>query len=104
MPHRCLGSYTGHSRVYSDLRKSTGPGIAGNTKVVQGAANLHHEVAHAFFPQANGVFGDATALDTTDNVFDGNTATRHLAVEGFLLVRERATFGLLDRARVLYTW
>jgi len=37
---------------------------------VQGTTELHHQIADAFFPEADAVFDDATPLDTTVDMLD----------------------------------
>ena len=38
--------------------------------MVQGPAAYHHQIADAFFPQADAVFDDATTLDTIIDMLD----------------------------------
>ena len=37
---------------------------------MQGTAEFHHEIADPLLPQADAVFDDAAALDTTVDMFD----------------------------------
>jgi hypothetical protein len=40
-------------------------GREAHPEVVQGTTDVHHQIADALLPQADPVFDDATALDTT---------------------------------------
>ena len=46
------------------------PGCEAYPEVMQGTAQFHHEIADALLPQADPVFDDATALDTTVDMLD----------------------------------
>src|SRR5262245_57079419 len=46
------------------------PRVQAYPEVVQGAAELHHQVADPLLPQADAVFHDATPLDTAVDVLD----------------------------------
>jgi hypothetical protein len=46
------------------------PRVQAYPEVVQGAAELHHQVADPLLPQADPVFHDATPLDTAVDVLD----------------------------------
>src|SRR4051794_9401410 len=43
-------------------------------KVMQGTADFHHPIADALLPQADPVFDDAAALDTTVDMLDAQAA------------------------------
>jgi hypothetical protein len=46
------------------------PGVQAHPEVVQGTAELHHEIADARLPQAEPVFHNAAALDTAVDVLN----------------------------------
>ena len=46
------------------------PGVQAHPEIVQGTAELHHEIADARLPQADPVFHNPTTLDTTVDVLD----------------------------------
>jgi hypothetical protein len=58
-------------------------------EVVQSAAEFHHQIANAFFPQADAVFDDATTLDTAVNMIDPEPTLVERLVGPLLLSRER---------------
>src|SRR5262245_38638130 len=46
------------------------PGVQAHPEVVQGTAELHHEIADALLPQADPVFHHATTLDAAVDMLD----------------------------------
>jgi hypothetical protein len=48
------------------------PGCEVHPEVVQGTAQLHHEITDALLPQADPVFHNATTLDTAVERLSGN--------------------------------
>ena len=50
------------------------PRSQAHPEVVQGTAELHHEIADAFFPQADTIFDDPTTLDTAVDMLDPQPA------------------------------
>jgi len=46
------------------------PGVQAHPEIVQGTAELHHEIADALLPQADPVFHNATTLDATVDMLD----------------------------------
>jgi hypothetical protein len=46
------------------------PGTQTDPEVMQGTAELHHQIADALLPQAHPVFHNATALDAAVDVLD----------------------------------
>src|SRR5262249_44769798 len=57
-------------------------------EVVEGTAEFHHQIADAFFPQAEAVFDDATTLDTTVHVLDPQPTLVQRLVRQLLLSRQ----------------
>jgi len=64
---------------------------------VQGAAELHHQVADSLLPQADAVFHDATALDTAVDVLDPQPTLVEHEIRPVLLPRELLAAGFLGR-------
>ena len=54
-------------------------------EVMQGTAEFHHQIADTLLPQADPVFDDATALDTTVDMLDAETAIMQGLVGQLLL-------------------
>ena len=46
------------------------PGVQAHPEIVQGTAELHHEIADALLPQADPVFHTPTTLDTAVDMLD----------------------------------
>src|SRR5215470_9360704 len=59
-----------------------------HSEVMQGTAQFHHEIADAFFPQADPVFDDATTLDTAVDMLDPQPPLVECLVRPLLLRRE----------------
>jgi hypothetical protein len=51
---------------------------------VQGTAEFHHEIADTLLPQADAIFDDATALDTTVDLLDASPTMVQGLVGAFL--------------------
>jgi len=51
---------------------------------MQAAGNLHHQVRHALYGQAEDIFDNATPFDPRDHVFDHHTRAGEDAVEQLL--------------------
>ena len=64
---------------------------------MQGTAEFHDQIPQASFEQAQGVFDDATALDTTIDMLNAHPATGHRVISRLLLGRQRVATGLLGR-------
>jgi len=64
---------------------------------VQGTAEFHHQIADAFFPQADAVFDDATALDTAVDMLDPQPTVMQGLVGQFLLSCQFLPAGFLRR-------
>jgi len=45
--------------------------VQAHPEIVQGATELHHEIADALLPQANPVLHDAAALDAAVDILEG---------------------------------
>jgi hypothetical protein len=69
---------------------------------VQGTPEFHHEIADAFFPQADAVFDDATTLDTPIDMLDPQSTLVERLVRPLLLRRERLAAGFLGRPQELH--
>jgi hypothetical protein len=63
------------------------PGSETLSKVVQGTAQFHHEIADALLPQAAPVFDDATALDPARDMVPPQPTLVELLVRHVLLPR-----------------
>ena len=71
-------------------------------EVVEGAAEFHHEIPDASLPQADAVFDNAAALDTTVHMLDPEPPLVERLVGQVLLPRELLTTGFLGRHEDLY--
>ena len=80
------------------------PRVQAYPEVVQGAAELHHQVADPFLPQADPVFHDATPLDTTIDMLDPQPTLVERLVRPLLLPRELLAAWLLGRHEDLHLW
>src|SRR5438132_3077971 len=69
---------------------------------MEGTADLHHQIADARLPQADPVFHNATALDTTIDMLDPQPPLVEHLVGQVLLQGELRTAGLLRRHEDLY--
>ena len=66
-------------------------------EVVQGTAEFHHQIADAFFLQADAVFDDTTTLDTPIDLLDPPPPLVQRLVRPLLLPRELLAAWLLGR-------
>jgi hypothetical protein len=66
-------------------------------EVMQGTAEFHDQIADTFFPQADAVFDDATALDTAVDMLDAPPPLMPCLIRSLLLQRELLAAGLLGR-------
>jgi hypothetical protein len=64
-------------------------------EVMQGAAEFHDQIADTFFPQADAVFDDATALNTAVDMLDPQPPLVERLVGPLLLQGQLLTAGLL---------
>jgi hypothetical protein len=71
-------------------------------EVRQGTAEFHHEIADAFFPQADAVFDDATTLDTPIDMLDPQPTLVQRLVRPLLLPREFLAAWFLGRHEDLH--
>ena len=69
---------------------------------MQGTAEFHHEIADAFFPQADTIFDDTTTLDTAVHVFDPQPTLVERLVRPLLFPRELLAAWLLGRHEDLH--
>src|SRR5256886_11235478 len=73
------------------------PGVQAHPEIVQGTAELHHEIADARLPQADPVFHNATTLDAAVDMLDPPPPLVEHLVGQVLLQGELRTAGLLRR-------
>src|SRR5215470_15856078 len=78
------------------------PRVQAHPEVVQGTAELHHEIADALLPQADPVFHNTTTLDTAIDVLDPQPPLVERLVGQVLLQGELRTAGLLRRHQDLH--
>src|SRR5712692_3103818 len=64
-------------------------------EVVQGTAEFHHQIADAFFPEADAVFDNATTLDTAVDMLDPQPTLVQGLVRPLLLQCELLAPGFL---------
>ena len=73
------------------------PGVQAHPEIVQGTAELHHEIADALLPQADPVFHNATTLDAAVDMLDPQPTLVERLIGQLLLQRELLATGLLRR-------
>jgi hypothetical protein len=73
------------------------PRIQTHPEIVQGTAELHHEIAHALLPQADPVFHNTTTLDAAVDMLDPEPSLVEHLVGQLLLQGQLRTAGLLRR-------
>src|SRR5215831_7813839 len=78
------------------------PRVQAHPEIVQGTAELHHEIADALLPQADPVFHHATPLDAAVDMLDPQPPLVEHLVGPFLLQGELRTAGLLRRHEDLH--
>jgi hypothetical protein len=64
---------------------------------VQGTTNFHHDIADTLLPQADAVFDDATALDTTVDMLNPQPTAVQRLVGHLLRQRQFLAAGFLGR-------
>lgn len=67
---------------------------APDTEIMQAASNLHDQVRHACFRQAQDLFDNPTPFDTRNHVFHHYTRTGEEAIEQPLPRAQLLPFGL----------
>src|SRR5215813_7846183 len=77
------------------------PGVQAHPEIVQGATELHHQIADALLPQAHPVLHDATPLDAAVDMLDQPPLVERL-VGQVLLQGQLRTAGLLRRHEDLH--
>jgi len=78
------------------------PRIQTHPEIVQGTAELHHEIAHALLPQADPVFHNTTTLDAAVDMLDPEPSLVEHLVGPLLLQGQLRTAGLLRRHEDLH--
>jgi hypothetical protein len=78
------------------------PGVQAHPEIMQGTAELHHEIADALLPQADPVFHNATTLDAAVDMLDPQPPLVEHLVGQVLLQGELRTAGLLRRHEDLH--
>src|SRR6266446_5361789 len=73
------------------------PGVQAHPKIVQGTADLHHEIADALLPQPDPVFHHTTTLHTTVDMLHPQSAVVERLVGPLLLQGQLRTAWLLRR-------
>jgi hypothetical protein len=73
------------------------PGVQAHPEIVQGTAELHHEIANALLPQPDPVFYNATTLHTAVDMLDPQPPLVEHLVGQVLFQGELRTAGLLRR-------
>src|SRR5467141_3097239 len=64
------------------------PGVQAHPEIVQGTAELHHEIADALLPQADPVFHNATTFDAAVDMLDPQPPLMQRLVGYVLLQRQ----------------
>src|SRR5262249_33382159 len=78
------------------------PGVQAHPEIVQGTAELHHEIADALLPQPDPVFHNATTLHTAVDMLDAQPPLVQCLVGQVLLQGQLRTAGLLRRHEDLH--
>src|SRR5438128_4717680 len=78
------------------------PGVQAHPEIVQGTAELHHEIADALLPQADPVFHNATTLDAAVDMLDPQPPLVERLVGPLLLQGQLLTAWLLRRHEDLH--
>jgi transposase len=78
------------------------PGVQAHPEIVQGTAELHHEIADALLPQADPVFHNTTTLDAAVDMLDPQPSLVERLVGQVLLQGELRTAWLLRRHEDLH--
>src|SRR5215831_19375854 len=78
------------------------PGVQAHPEIVQGTAELHHEIADALLPQADPVFHNATMLHTAVAMLNPQSAMVERLVGQLLLQGQVLTAWLLRRHEDLH--
>src|SRR5262249_19972852 len=95
---RCISVAALASEELSLSRLNHGqPGVQAHPDVVQGTAELHHDIADALLPQADPVLHDATPLDAAVAMLDPESPLVEHLVGQVLLQGQLPTAGLLRR-------
>ena len=79
-----VGNQTGIELSLSRLNHGQ-PGVQAHPEIVQGTAELHHEIADALLPQPDPVFHHATTLHTAVDMLNPQSAVVERLVGPLLL-------------------
>jgi hypothetical protein len=87
------------SRIWLSLSRLNHrlPGREAHPEVVQGTADVHHQIADALLPQPDPVFDDATAFDTAVDMLDAQPALGERLIGHVLLPRQLLAAWFLGR-------
>jgi hypothetical protein len=72
-------------------------------EVMQDTTEFHHQIADAFFPEADAVFDNATTLDTAVDMLDPQPTLVQGLVRPLLLQRDLLALWLLARHEELHS-
>src|SRR2546421_9125650 len=78
------------------------PGVQAHPEIVQGTAELHHEIADALLPQPDAVFHHATTLDAAVDMLDPQPPLVERLVSQVLLQGQLRTAWFLRRHEDLH--
>src|SRR2546425_2728653 len=78
------------------------PGCEAHPEVVQGTADVHHQITDARLPQADPIFDDTTTLDTTVDMLDAQPAVVQPLIRRLLLPRQLLAAWFLGRHEELH--
>src|ERR671925_683999 len=93
----------GHFMLLSLSRLNHGqPGVQAHPEIVQGTAELHHEIADALLPQPDPVLHNATTLHTAVDMLNPQPPLVERLVGQLLLQGQLRTAWLLRRHENLY--
>jgi hypothetical protein len=73
------------------------PRSQAHPKVMQGTADLHHQITDTLFPETDPVFHDATALHTAVDMLNSQSTLVEPLIRPLLLPRELLATGFLRR-------
>src|SRR5205807_10318647 len=89
------GKFEGAKQVSLSRLNHGQPGVQAHPEIVEGTAELHHEIADALLPQADPVLHHATPLDAAVDMLDPQPPLVERLVGQVLLQGQLPTAGLL---------